>query len=104
VGDFTFERDCRTPNSESYVIIDDERPLGRIDLHYTSTIVHGTLSVVEGVTQESIGELIEAIDQELVDVAGVNREELIIHVYQGRELGVYGDHGFQQNGNGLERL
>ena len=48
--------------------------------------------------------MIEAIDQELVDVAGVNREELIIHVYQGRELGVYGDHGFQQNGNGLERL
>ena len=104
MDDFTFERDCRTPNSESYVIIDDKRPLGRIDLHYTSTIVHGTLSVMEGVTQESIGELIEAIDQELVDVAGVNREELIIHVYQGREVGVYGDHGFQQNGNGLERL
>lgn len=104
VGDYLFERDCRTPNSESYSIIEDDQPVGRVDIHYTSTIVHGTLCVVESFTQESIRELIEVIDEELVDVAGVNREELIIHVFQGRDVGVYSDHGFEQNGNGREGL
>ncbi len=104
MGDFMFERDCRTPNSESYVIVDDDHPVGRIDLHYTSTIVHGTLCVNESFTQESIRELIDLIDAELVDVAGVNREQLIVHVFQGREIGAHGDRGFEQNGNGRERL
>ena len=47
---------------------------------------------------------IVTVDEELVDVAGVNREELIIHVFQGRDAGVYSDHGFEQNGNGREGL
>ena len=104
LGDFTFERDCRTPYSESYLIIDNDRPLGRVELHFTSPIVHGTLCISDEVGQTGIRQVIRAIDQELVDVLGVRREELIIHVFEGRELGIYGDHGFDQNGNGLERI
>ena len=84
--DFTFERDCRTPYSESYLIVENDRPVGRIELHFTSTIVHGTLCITEDAGQEGIREVIRAIDQELVDVAGVRREELIIHVFEGREI------------------
>ena len=104
MGDYTFERDCRTPHSESYTILDDDQTVGRIDIHYTPTIVHGTLCVIESFTQEAIRELIETVDEELVDVAGVTREELIVHVFQGRDAGVYSDHGFEQSGNGREEL
>ena len=95
---YSFERDCRTPFSESFTIIDEERPVGRIDLHYTSTIVHGTLCVSESLTQEAIREIIESIDDKLVDAVGVAREEFIVHVFQGQETGVYSDHDFGENG------
>ncbi len=100
MADYYFERDCRTPHSESYTILGDENPIGRIDLHYTSTIVHGTLCVLESLTQEEVQELIETIDEDVVDVMGVSREEFIVHVYQGRETGVFSDNGFGSNGNG----
>ena len=104
MADYTFERDCRTPHSESYTIVDDDRLIGRVDIHYTPTIVHSTLCVIESLTQEAIQELIETVDEELVDVAGVTREELIVHVFQGRDIGVYSEHGFEQQGNGREGL
>ncbi len=95
-----FERDCRTPYSESYTILDNDQPVGRVDLHFTATIVHGTLCVRESLTQEEVQELIETIDDELVDAVGVSREEFIVHVYQGRETGVYSDSDFGTDGNG----
>ena len=103
MADYEFERDCRTPNSESYTILEDERTVGRLDLHFAPTLVHGTLCVTEGFTQDAIQELIEIIDEELVDVVGVTREEFVVHVYQGREVGVFSDRGLEQDGNGRER-
>jgi len=100
VAEFYFERDCRTPYSESYTILEDEHPVGRVELHFTPTVVHSTLCVLESVTQEGIQELIETIDDELVDSLGISREEFIVHVYQGRETGVYSDNDFGDNGNG----
>ena len=47
MSNYQFERDCRTPTSESYTILDDDTPVGRLDLHYTPTLVHATLCVVE---------------------------------------------------------
>ena len=102
MADYYFERDCRTPNSESYTIMEDERPVGRVELHYTPTIVHGTLCVMESLTQEAIQELIQTIDEEVVDAIGISREEFIMHVYQGRETGVYSNDSFGPNGNGGE--
>ena len=100
MADYYFERDCRTPTSESYNILQEKRPAGRVDLHFTPTVVHATLCVLESLTQDEIQELIETIDEELVDSVGVHREEFIVHVYQGREAGVFTDNGFSQNGNG----
>ena len=99
MADYYFERDCRTPYSESYTILQDEHSVGRVDLHFTPNMVHGTLCVLENQTQEEIQELIETIDEELVDAVGVHREEFVVHVYQGLDVGVYTDNGFGQNGN-----
>lgn len=95
---YYFERECRTANSECYSIMEDDRSVGRLDLHFTHSVVHATLCVDESMTQESIHELIEIIDEELVDAVGVNREEFIVHVHQGRDLGVFSDHEFGENG------
>ena len=40
-----FGRECRTPQSEAYLIMDGEVPLGRTDLLFAGPIAHGALSV-----------------------------------------------------------
>ena len=98
MAEFDFQRDCRTPYSEAYTILDGETPIGHLDLHFTTTLVHGTLCVVESLTQEDVQELIEFVDDELVSVLGVPREEFIVHVFQGRQTGVFSDRDFGHNG------
>lgn len=97
--DFYFERECRTQNSECYTILEDDQSVGRLDIHFTSSVVHATLFVNESLTQEAIRELVEVIDQDLVDAVGVARDELIVHVHQGRDLGVFSNRDFDQNGD-----
>ena len=101
MSDYYFERECRTPYSEAYNILEEEAPVGRLDLHFTASIVHATLCVVESLTRESIEELVQTIDEELLDVAGLAREEFVVHVHQGRDMGVYSNHGFGENGEGM---
>ena len=74
--------------------------VGRLDLHFTRTMVHGTLVVAESLTQEAIQELVEIIDEDIVDAVGIDREELVVHVHQGRDLGVYTNQEFGAAGNG----
>ncbi len=96
--DYYFERECRTPYSEVYNILEDEDAVGRLDLHFTPTLVHGTLCISESLTRDMIEELIQTIDEELLDIVGVVRDEFIVHVHQGRDVGVFSDHTFGQNG------
>jgi len=102
MGDFYFERECRTPHSECYTIIVDSESVGRVDIHFTSTVVHATLCVAESLTQEAIQDLIDSIDEEIVDSVGVNREEFIVHVHQGRDIGVFSNPEFGHNGDSEE--
>ena len=96
---YFFERECRTPFSEAYNILEEDTPIGRLDLHLTTNVVHATLCVAESLTMESIGELIETVDDELIDAIGIARNEFIVHVHQGQDVGVYSNHGFGQNGD-----
>ena len=95
---FYFEREVRTPYSECYTVIEEDQPVGRLDLHFARSVVHATLCVAESLTQENIQELVDMVDEELVDAVGVGREELIVHVHQGQDLGVFSNHEFGGNG------
>jgi hypothetical protein len=99
VVDFNFEREVRTPFSEAYSILEDDRPIGRADIHFASSLVHVTLILDESVPQEAVQEIIDTIDEDLADAVGIDREEFIIHVFQGRETGVFSDNSFGENGN-----
>jgi hypothetical protein len=35
-----------------------------------------------------------------VDAVGIDREDLVVHVHQGRDLGAYTNHDFGAAGNG----
>jgi hypothetical protein len=86
---FYFEREVRTPFSECYTILEDEADVGRLDIHFADVIIHATLTVIESLTTESIQDLIDAVDEELLDAVGILKQEFIVHVHQGRDLGVY---------------
>jgi len=97
-----FEREVRTPYSEVYTILDEDSPEGRLDIHYAGNLIHATLCVSERFTQEEIQELIEDIDHELLDAVGLARDDFIVHVHQGQEVGVF-SHNDEYSDNGHEQ-
>ena len=96
MADYDFERECRTPYSEVYLITSNDERVGRVDLHYTPSIVYATLCVNEKVTADDIQELIDHVDEELVMSADVARDDFIVTVYQGREAGIFSDEEFEE--------
>ncbi len=103
MAEYDFERECRTPFSECYTVLEDDRSIGRLDVHFADVIIHATLSIDESLTGGDIQELIDALDGELLDAAGIVRQEVIIHVHQGRDLGVYSTREYDNNG-GFQQL
>ena len=96
MADYQFERECRTPYSEAYIVISGGERVGRVDIHFTPSIVYATLCVNENISADGIQELIDAIDEELVMSADVARDDFIVTVYQGRETGVFSDEEFEE--------
>ena len=100
MANFTFEREVRTPYSEAYTIKEGDRQVGRVDIHFADDMVHVAVAVDESLTQEAIQEIIDTIDEDLVDAVGIAREGFVVHVFQGRETGVFSDNnGFGENGS-----
>ena len=91
MADYRFERECRTPYSEVYIITKEEEHIGRVDLHYVSDLAYATLCVNEDLTLEAIQDLVELIDEEMVMSAEMYREDFIVTVHQGKEIGVFSD-------------
>lgn len=86
-----FERECRTPHSESYTILEDGGIVGRIDLHYQGANVFATLCTTADAREERIQQLIDAADERLVMTADPYREDFIVSVWRGSPAGVYTD-------------
>lgn len=86
-----FERESRTPHSESYTILEDGGICGRIDIHYQGANVHATLCTTADANEERIQMLIDAADERLVMTADPYREDFIVTVWRGSPAGVYSD-------------
>ncbi len=105
---YQFERECRTPQSESYIVELDDEEVGRADIHYTPSVAYATLCVAESMTQEDVRELISEIDERLVLTTDPFREDFVVTVWTGRESGVYSDEDFngededEEDGEDLE--
>jgi hypothetical protein len=91
---YKFERECRTPQSESYIIEVEDDEVGRFDVHFTPGVAYATLCVGDSLSEEDIRELINEIDERLVLSTDPFREDFVITVWAGREAAVYSDEDF----------
>ena len=89
--DYRFERVARTPYSEQWVIETLDRPVGRVDLHFTNAKTYGTLVVHPYIAEDEIEDLLAAIDERLVSTADENREDVVVSVWRGEDLGVFAE-------------
>jgi hypothetical protein len=95
VSGYQFERECRTPQSESYIVELDDEEVGRVDIHYTSSVAYATLCVPESLTEEDIRELISEVDERLILTTDPFREDFVVTVWAGRESAVFSDEDFE---------
>jgi hypothetical protein len=101
MDDIRFERHFRTPYSESYYIMQGagmqtNNRLGTIDIHFTSTAVHGTLILERELEEVELTKLIEQIDEDLVLSADMPRDDFLVSVYVGKDVGFYSDEYFAE--------
>ena len=89
--DYHFEREARTPYSEVWTIDDGEHSLGRVDVHYTASATYATLAVHRSLGDDAVQELLADIDEKIVSTADPYREDLIVTVWRGEEVGVFAD-------------
>src|SRR5215470_16769500 len=100
--DIHFERHFRTPYSEGYYImqgnsLQSNSRLGTVDIHFTSTAVHGTLILERELEETDLTKLIEQIDEDLVLSADMPREDFLVSVYVGKDVGFYSDEYFDED-------
>jgi hypothetical protein len=103
IEDIRYDRLCRTATSEAYLLSQKEEAFGRVELHFTTDIVYGLVIVERELPENELHELIERIDEDLVWSADLPRDDFVVTVYQGREIGVYSDPDFDEaedEGNG----
>lgn len=102
MDDIRFERHFRTPYSESYYImqgsgLQSNSRLGTIDIHFTTTAVHGTLILERELEEADLSKLIEQIDEDLVLSADMPRDDFLVSVYIGKDVGFYSDEYFAED-------
>ena len=89
--DLRYDRVCRTPQSEAYLLSEGESPLGRVDLHFGVSVVHALLVVERELTDDEVRGLVQRVDDDLVWTADQPREDFLVTVYRGSEIGVISD-------------
>lgn len=86
-----FDRHFRTASSEGYHVMREGERIATVDLHFTLADVRATLILEKPMERTEIAQLIERIDEDLVLSADVPREDLLVNVYQGSEVGFFSD-------------
>ena len=79
--------------------------LGTVDIHFTTTAVHGTLILERELEEADLSKLIEQIDEDLVLSADMPRDDFLVSVYVGRDVGFYSDEYFAEesdDGTGID--
>ncbi len=86
---FHYERESRTPHSECYIVENEAGSRGRIDLHFAAPLIYATLCVPESWSEDDVQDLIADFDDRIASTADPLREDLIVTVWRGVELGVW---------------
>jgi hypothetical protein len=90
---YKMTRLVRTQTSEIYLIWEDDRRIGQLDLHYAHDTIHGTLILEADLSVEQEEGLIAQIDDDIVHayLPSFDREDFLITVFRGEEISNYTD-------------
>lgn len=90
---FRITRLVRTQSSEIYLLWEDERRIGQLDLHYAHDTIHGTLLLETDLSLEQEEGLIAQIDDDIVQayLPSFDREDFLVTVFRGEEISHYTD-------------
>lgn len=89
--DFRFEREARTPYSEQWSIESGDAAVGRVDVHFTSSVAYATLAVHTSIDDEAVQELIAEVDDRIVMTADPYREDFVVTVWRGEQAGIFAE-------------
>ncbi len=100
---FQYERESRTAQSECFVVENEAGSAARVDLHFTPSIVYGTLCVPNDWSDIDIQDVIADIDDKIVRTADPFRDDFVVTAWRGSEVGVYSDEeGMSEDGDLLD--
>ncbi len=104
---FQFERKSRTPSSESFTVLSEDKEIGRVDIHFGSDVASATICMPEDFSESDVQDLIGEVDERLVMSAHPFREDFVVTVWLGRHAGVYSEEMEEEleeelDGNGLK--
>ncbi len=92
---YRLSRLVRTASSEIFLIWDEDRRIGQVDLHFAieSRTVHATLLLEADLTVAVEEELLAQIDDDIVSsyLPSFEREDFLVTVFRGEEISNYTD-------------
>lgn len=90
---FRLTRVVRTLTSEMYLIWRGEDRIGQIDVHYAGEHIYATVVLEEDLETEEESQIIAMLDEDVVTsyLSRYTREDLVIHVFRGQNIGQYSD-------------
>lgn len=90
---YKMTRLVRTQTSEIYLIWDDDKRIGQVDLHFAHDTIHATIVFESDMTVAEEEELLAQIDDDIVSsyLPRFEREDFVAHVFRGEEISRYTD-------------
>ena len=86
-----YDRVCRTADSEAFLLSEGDEPLGRVDLHFGTSVVHALLVLERELDEDTLHAVVERIDDDLVWTADRPRDDFLVTVYLGHEVASFSD-------------
>jgi len=90
---YRLSRLVRTQSSEIFLIWEEDRRIGQLDLHYTHDTIHATLILEADLPVNTEEELLAQIDEDVVSsyLPSFDREDFLVTVFRGEEISSYTD-------------
>lgn len=90
---YRLSRLVRTTSSEIYLIWEDDRRIGQLDIHFAQDTIHATVVLESDLTPETEEELLSQIDEDIVSsyLPSFDREDFLVTVFRGEEISSYTD-------------
>ncbi len=90
---FKMTRLVRTQTSEIYLVWENDKRVGQIDLHFAHDTIHATIIFESDLNVTDEEELLAQVDDDIVSsyMPRFEREDFVAHVFRGEEISRYTD-------------